>query len=520
MLAASVLQRGQRARPKARIRRRRWLQVDVGSTLDLVGTITKYLAAAPLIPAGVAVGYGETAWPFVWTAMAAFAAGVALEQATGRKERVGTREGFLVVALTWLVAASIGALPYLLSGEPQLSRPLDAYFEAMSGFTTTGATVLTDIDALPRSLLIWRQLTQWLGGMGIIVLALAILPRLRIGGRRLLESELPGPEAEPLTARIRDTARRLWVLYIGLTLLEASLLLSFWWSGVDERLHPFNAIAHALTTLPTGGFSPENRGVEVFAPATQWLIIVFMLIAGTNFALMYRAIIQRRSAVIHRDEEFRLYAGLIVLAAGAVSISLLTDGVANGEEAIRHSVFQTVSLMTTTGYASTDFASWPPLAAMALVGLMFIGGSAGSTSGSVKVGRHLLIGRILHRELELTVHPELIAPVRANRISVNERTLRGISTFVLLYLGVFILGVAVIAIDGAATGLNLSVLEAVGAGATTLGNVGPGFGFAGPLGSFEPFGDASTAAMIGLMWLGRLELIPVLVLFTRHYWRP
>ena len=196
------------------------------------------------------------------------------------------------------------------------------------------------------------------------------------------------------------------------------------------------------------------------------------------------------------------------------------EDVAGGEEAIRHAVFQTVSLMTTTGYASTDFASWPPLAAMALVGLMFIGGSAGSTSGSVKVGRHLLVGRILHRELELTVHPELVSPVRVNGVSVNEGTLRGISTFVLLYVGVFIVGVVVIAIEGAATGLDLSVLEAVGAGATTLGNVGPGFGFAGPLGSFEPFGDASTAAMIGLMWLGRLELIPILVLFTRHYWRP
>ena len=493
--------------------------MDVGSTLDLVGTITKYLAATPLVPAAVAIGYDESPWPFLWAAAIALTVGVALEQATGRKERVGAREGFLVVALTWLIAAGVGALPYLISGDPQLSRPLDAYFEAMSGFTTTGATVLTDIEALPQSLLIWRQMTQWLGGMGIIVLALAVLPRLRVGGRQLLESELPGPEFEPLTARVRDTARRLWVLYIGLTVLEACILLAFGWFGVDERMHPFNAIAHALTTLPTGGFSPENRGLEVFAPATQWLVIVFMVVAGTNFALTYRAIIQRHPSAVPRDEEFRLYAGLVVLVAGVIGVSLLMNDVATGETAVRHAVFQTVSLMTTTGYASTDFATWPVVAAMALVGLMFIGGSAGSTSGSVKVVRHLLLGRILNREIDLTVHPELISPVRLNRVSVNEKTLRGVSAFILLYVGIFIAGVLVIGIDAAATGLDLSVLEAVAAGATTLGNVGPALGLAGPLGSFEPFGDVSAVTMIALMWLGRLELIPVLVLFTRHYWR-
>jgi trk system potassium uptake protein TrkH len=494
--------------------------VDIGSTLDLVGTITKYLAVTPLIPAAAAVGYGESPRPFLLTAAIALTVGVVLELAIrGEKERVGAREGFLVVALTWLVAAAVGALPYVLSGEPQLSRPLDAYFEAMSGFTTTGASILTEIDALPRSVLLWRQLTQWLGGMGIIVLAIAILPRLRVGGRQLLESELPGPEIDPLMTRIRDTARRLWVVYIALTALLMVGLLSFGWFGIDERMHPFNAVAHALTTMPTGGFSPENRGIEVFAPATQWLIIVFMLIAGTNFALTYRALMRHDTAVFRRDEEFRLYLGFIVLAAGVIGISLLLDGVATGENAVRQAMFQTVSMMTTTGYASTDFATWPALAVMALIGLMFIGGSAGSTSGSVKVGRHLLLGRILSREIDLTIHPELISPVRMNRASMSERTLRGISTFALLYIGVFIVGALVIAIDGSAAKLDLSVVGAVSAAATTLGNVGPGFGFAGPMGSFEPFGDASTATMIVLMWLGRLELIPILVLFSRHYWR-
>ena len=496
----------------------RRLHVDVSSALDLVGTLTRYLSLAALIPAAVAVGYREPAHPFLLAGAITFAFGMLLERTTGRKERVGAREAFLVVGLTWLVAAGFGALPYLLSGEPQLRNPLNAYFEAMSGFTTTGATMLTDIDALPRSLLLWRQLTQWLGGMGIIVLALAVLPRLRVGGRQLLEHELPGPELESLSSRIRDTARRLWVLYVGLTVLAALAYGSIGLLGLDDRMHPFNAVSHALTTLPTGGFSPEGLGAAAFAPVTQWLIVVFMLVAGTNFALMYRAFIRRQPAALARDEEFRLYLGVLGLAAVVIGAALLSEKTAEGEAAVRHAVFQTVSLMTSTGYASTDFALWPATAAMVLVGLMFIGGSAGSTSGSVKVVRHLLTGKMLRRELDQTMHPELVSPIRLNRSPVDERTLRALQTFVLLYIGVFIVAAFLLAVDAQRVGLELSGFDAVAAAATTIGNVGPALGIAGPFGSFEPFSNASTALMIGLMWLGRLELIPVVVLFTRSYW--
>jgi trk system potassium uptake protein len=495
------------------------LKVDVGAAVDVVGTLTKYLSAAALVPAAVALGYGEPTLPFLGAGALMLGLGLALERFTGRAEYVGAREGYLIVALTWLVAGLFGMLPYLLSGEPQLSRPLDAYFEAMSGFTTTGATVLTDIDALPRSLLLWRQLSQWLGGMGIIVLALAILPRLRVGGRQLFESEAPGPEAEPLYARIRDTARRLWVLYVGLTAALAGIFVLLGATGVDPRMHPFNAVAHALTTMPTGGFSPENAGIAVFAPVTQWILILFMFVAGANFALMYRGIVRHQARVFARDEEFRFYLAFVLLVGAGMATTLSLQDVLGGEAAARHALFQTVSIMTTTGYASTDFASWPVLLAMMIVGLMFIGGSAGSTSGSVKVVRHLLLGRVLRRELDVTVHPELVQPIRLNRHSVEERTLRGISTFVLLYLGVFVLAAAVIAADSAVHGPHLSFIDALSVAATTIGNVGPALGVAGPLGSFEPFSDLSTLVMIVLMWMGRLELIPVLVLLTRSYWR-
>ena len=498
--------------------RQRRLRVDLRSALSLVGTLTKYLSLTAVIPAGVALVYDEPTLPFLGAGVLGVGVGVLLERLTGQTNRVGSREAYLVVAGTWLMAAAFGAIPYLLAGEPQLSNPVDAYFEAMSGFTTTGATVLTDIEALPQSLLIWRQLTQWFGGMGIIVLALAVLPRLRVGGRQLLESELPGPEIDSLATRIRDTARRLWFLYIGLTVLAALGFASLGWLGIDEQMDVFNAVAHALTTLPTGGFSPEGPGIAVFAPATQWMIAFFMLVAGTNFALMYRAVIRHQPGALLRDEEFRCYLAIVALAAIVISAAVVSEGTAEGEAAVRHAVFQTVSLMTSTGFASTDFALWPAAATMALVGLMFIGGSAGSTSGSVKVVRHLLTGKMLRREIDYTVHPELVSFVRLNRSPVDERTLRSIQTFVLLYMGVFILGTLLLAVDAAFSGLELTALEATAAAATTMGNVGPGLGFAGPFGSFEPFSDRSTATMIGLMWLGRLELIPVIVLFTRSYW--
>ena len=507
----------------ARLRRavrRETIGVDVGASLNLVGALLKYLSLAFLLPATVAVGYDETPWPFLAGAVVTATVGASLELVTRGRENVGAREGFLVVALTWLVAAGAGSLPYLFSGDDQLAAPIDAYFESMSGFTTTGATVVTEIEALSNSMLMWRQLSQWLGGMGIIVLALAVLPRLRVGGRQLFEQEAPGPEIEPLAESIRDTARRLWLLYIGLTGLCALSYASVGWTGLDDAMSFFDAVAHAFTTLPTGGFSTRTRSFEEFGAASQWIASIFMIIAGANFALLYLAFVRRRVGVLARDEELRLYIALLGLGALVLALELLReDTFSLGEGAVRHGVFQVVSLMTTTGYASADYALWSPLALVGLVGLMFIGGSAGSTAGAIKVVRHLLIGRILRRELDQTVHPEIVVPVRLNRHPVDEKAVRAVIAFVLLYVGLFAVGALLLTIDAAVAGVEVTPFEAIAAAATTLGNVGPGVGFAGPMGSFEPFSDLSKIVMIGLMWLGRLELIPVIVLFTRSYWR-
>ena len=505
-----------RGRP---LRRAPYLAVDLLGALNLTATLLKYLSLAVLVPAAVALGYGEPVWPFLATAVIVGGGAFALERATRADHRLGTREAFLVVSCTWLGAALLGALPYLLSGDPQLDRPVDAYFEAMSGFTTTGASVVTDLDALPRSLLLWRQFTQWLGGIGIIVLALAVLPRLRVGGRQLLEHEMPGPEIESLRTRIRDTARRVWFLYLALTAALIVILLAFDVTNVDERMTGFDAFGNALATMPTGGFGTDGRSLQLFAPATQWVIALFMLLAGANFALLYRVLVRRQAFELARDSEFRLYIGLITLASVVLGVEIWLEGIAVGEEAVRHAVFQTVSMMTTTGFATTDFAVWPTLAAMTLVGLMFVGGSAGSTSGSVKVVRHLLMAKILRREIDQTLHPEVVAPVRLGRTIVDERTLRAVSSFIVLYIGVFILGTVLLAAEAERSGVDLTLQEAIAAAATALGNVGPAFGFAGPFGSFEPFSDLSMIVLTGLMWIGRLEVLPIVVLLTRHYWR-
>jgi trk system potassium uptake protein TrkH len=492
--------------------------VDVRGSLALVGMLLKYLSLAAVVPAAFAVGYGEPVLPFAVSGILAAAAGWGLERGLGGATRVGFREGYLVVALTWVAAAVFGALPFLLSGEPQLDRPVDALFESMSGFTTTGVTVLPDVESLDRSLLMWRQFTQWLGGMGIIVLALAVLPRLRVGGRQLLESELPGPEIDQLADRIRDTARRLWLLYAALTAALFVTLMVIGFLG-DDRMGPYEALAHAFTTMPTGGFSTEGASIAAFGAAVHWVIAVFMLLAGANAVLLYRAVVRRQPRAALRDEELLVYLALVGLAAAALVTVVWTEGLADGERAVRDGIFAAVSTVTTTGFTNVGFATWPTLGLIIIVALMFAGGCAGSPTGSIKLIRHILMGKSLRRELRQTVHPEEIVPIRLNRRVLDERTLRAATVFILLYVGIFVAGVGVIAADTAAQGPNLAPIDVFAIAAMALGNVGPALGTHAPLGNISEFSDLSTITLTVLMWVGRLEVIPVVVLLTRRYWR-
>ncbi|HWH05060.1 MAG TPA: TrkH family potassium uptake protein [Gaiellaceae bacterium] len=507
----------------ARLRRafrRETIGVDVEGALDLVGTVLKWTGAAFLVPAAVALAHGEPTWPFVVSAGITSAFGWALEQATEGKERIAPREGFFVVALVWLLVPVFGALPYVLSAEPQLASPVNAYFESVSGFTASGATVLTEIEALPRGLLLWRQFSQWLGGVGIVILAIAVLPRLRVGGRQLLNSELPGPtEVERLSVSIRDTARRLWVVYVALTAAMAGVLWLYAVSGLDDEMTLFDAVSHAFSGVALAGFSPRSGSVGEFAAITQWTVVLFMVVAGINFLRLHVVIVQRRARTLARDEELRLYFVLLGGGAALLLTILLAGDTFQGEAALRHAVFQAVSIMTTTGFASTDYVLWGPLAAVVIVGLMFLGASAGSTSGSIKVVRHLLIGRLLRRELDQTVHAEVVLPIRLHGGVVDERALRAVLTFVLLYVGLFAIGSLGLALESFRATGDVAPFEAIAAAAATLGNVGPAMGFAGPFGSYEPFSAVSKLIMCALMWMGRVEIIPVVVLFTKAYWR-
>jgi trk system potassium uptake protein TrkH len=531
------------------------LRVNYRESLSLVGTVLKYLVVPLLAPVVVAVVYDETVLPFVVTMVVTLSVGLGLERLDPDPD-IGAREGFLMVALTWLAVAVVGALPYLIEAwglppfvEPvhptsTLRNPANALFESMSGFTTTGATVLGDIslDTHTRGIMMWRQLTQWLGGMGIVVLAVAILPELSVGGAQLMDAEAPGPGIEKLSPRIAETARALWGAYIGLTALEILLLYALHVGGLAPNMDVYNAVAHGLTTMPTGGFSPEARSIEAFSAAVQWVIIPFMVAAGTNFALFWHVLTGEPRRLVE-DAEFRFYVGVIGVLSGLIALVLFTGDalqvtapaggtfdqayldrfrglvVGDGEAALRQSVFQVVSIVTTTGYASMDFNAWSPVGQYLLLFAMFVGGSAGSTGGAVKIVRWYVILKSLRRELFTTAHPDAVRPVRLGGRTIDERAIRGIYAFTLLYLLCFFVGVVLLFVDATRIGQSLTVLEAMSAVAATLGNVGPGFGAVGPMGSYIGFSNVSKAFMVALMWLGRLEILPVLVLLTPGYWR-
>jgi trk system potassium uptake protein TrkH len=495
------------------------LGVDLSAALNLVGSLVKYLGPASLVPVVFAIAHSEPAWPFLAAGALVSGLGLAVERVTHGAKEVGIREGYLVISLVWLIAGAYGALPYVLVDDPQLGRPIDALFEGMSGFTTTGASTATDPSALPVSIQVWRQLTIWLGGIGVVALGLAVLPRLRVGGRQLLESELAGAETQALSGRIRDTVGRFWRLYLVLTAAGFLALVLPGWLGAERTMDTFEAFAHSLSTIGTGSFSTELQSIGAFGGLTQWTVAAFMAIAGVNFLVLYRAFFQRRPREAARDDEFRLYLAILVLAGAAVAAILLSRGPEHGEAAVRAGVFEVTSVVTTTGYFTVDYGQWPTFALMALALLFFVGGCAGSTTGSIKVVRHLLVARLLGREVARTVHPELVRPVRLNGAVVEQQTLLAVISFVLIYAAVFVLGTAVLALEAAFSGPRFDVLDLIFASASTLANAGVGLGPAGTTGSFAAFGDASTVTMTVLMWVGRLEILPVVVLLRRSYWR-
>ena len=472
------------------------------------GMLVRMFGLTLLAPLLVAVWYREwrDAWGFVIAGAVAVVLGVLMGR-TGagstddEAERMRRLEGMAIVAGTWLLIAHLAAIPYVWLG----LGPIDALFEAMSGITATGATVLTDFDRFGRAFFFWRALTMWLGGLGVIALFIAVLPRLAIGGRQLFFAEAAGPTDEKLTPQLRQTALALWKLYAALTV---ALIAAFAAAGMPL----FDAVCNSFSTLSAGGFSPHPASIAGYdSVAVEWITIVFMLIAGANFALQYRALRGVRGSVVH-DEELRAYFGVIVIATAAVTFFLMRDGGGFGD-AFRHGTFQVVSVITTTGLASDDFAQWSDQAKMVLFLLMFIGGCAGSASGGPKVVRHVLMARYTLRELTRTLHPRAVLPVKLGGRVVPEAILRDVLVFMLFYLLTFAVSAAII------VGLGADLITGITAAIAAIGNVGPGFDAVGPMGSYAGLHPISKIVLTLEMWIGRLEVITVLVLFRAEPWR-
>ena len=432
------------------------------------------------------------------------------------KKEIKKRDGYIIVSLGWIFMTLSGMLPYLFTGA--IPGVTNAFFETMSGYTTTGATILNDIEVLPEGVLFWRSTTNWIGGMGFIVLAVAILPLLGIGGMQLFAAEAPGPNADKLHPRITDTAKRLWYIYVGYTAAQ-TLLLEL--AGMSF----FDAINHSMTSFSTGGFSTKNASMAYWNnnPLIQYISIVFMFLGGTNFVLSYFAFKGRVRKVI-RDFEFRFYfllvcgvsivSGLIILFKAEVPVSDYHPMVFGElESSFRHALFQVVSVITTTGYVSADFSSWTPFLTILFFILMFVGGSAGSTSGGIKIVRHLLMIKNGILEFKRALHPNAIIPVHYNGRTIQEPIIYNILGFFIIYMLMFILGSLVLGI------LGLDFLTAVSGAASSLGNVGPALGQLNPLSNFDSLPELGKWWCAFLMLLGRLELFTVLILFTPYFWK-
>ncbi|MBC6994959.1 TrkH family potassium uptake protein [Neolewinella lacunae] len=414
------------------------------------------------------------------------------------------REGYLIVVLSWLAMIFAGMLPYLFSGI--IPNVADALFETVSGMTTTGASVLTDIEIQPRGLLYWRSLTQWIGGMGIIVLTVAIFPLLGIGGIELFAAEAPGPTSDKLHPRISETAKRLWLIYVGLTVVLVGVLTLL-------GMSPYEAINHALTTMATGGFSTRNASAAAFSPAIQYALIAFMFLAGVNYTVLYLSL-KRRWADVWKSEELKAYFSLVVFLTVIITIKVYhATGSQDLEQAFRDSLFQIVSLLTTTGFVSADYTSWTTSITLMCFVLLFLGACAGSTSGGIKVIRHLVFFKNSYLEFKRLIHPAAIVPLRLNQNIVPGRIITHVFNFLLLYLLIFVFGSVFLAM------LGLDFMTSIGAMATCLGNVGPGIGEVGPVDNFAWLPGHIKVFLSFVMLIGRLEIFTVLVLFTPFFWR-
>jgi len=473
--------------------------------LGILGKMLLIIGGSMAVPLAWSLYYGEAdAWPIFYAMLLTLAVGAVLAVLCKSNETIRTREGFAIVTLGWVVGSAFGSLPYLLSGAlPSVSH---AYFETMSGFTTTGASVFTDVESLSKGILFWRSLTHWLGGMGIMVLLIALLAQYGGGGLQMFKAESPGPVAERIKPRIQETAKILWLTYVIMSVVLTVLLML---GGVDF----FNALCHTFGAMATGGFSTWNKSVGHYDSAyVHWVITIFCFLAGANFALYYQALHSRSNAFWH-NEEFRLYVYIVLGATALVFIDLILHTDLVWSRSLRDAAFQVVTIITTTGYATADFDKWPALSRVLLFILMFIGGCSGSTGGAIKVGRLLIVLKNGVAEISRLIHPRAVVYPKLGGKTVPEAVVINTLQFIFLYILVFFIGIALMA------GLGVPFTESLTSVAATLGNVGPGLGSVGPAANYDHIPALGKWFLSLFMLLGRLELYTVFVLFSPDIWR-
>ncbi len=482
-----------------------WNKTNIKAILKILGALVVIEGIFMLTALGFSWYYGmEDFRALLYSALITIASGTGI-YFLGRpadRKALGKREGYVIVTFAWIFISLFGTLPFILSGAiPSFSN---AFFETMSGFTTTGASILTDIESLPKGILFWRSLTHWIGGMGIIVLSLAILPILGIGGMQLFVAEVPGPVPDKLHPRIAGTAKRLWGIYLLLTIVQTILLMA---GGMDL----FNSLCHTFGTVATGGFSTQNSSIAGYSPYIQYVIIVFMVLAGTNFALHYLSL-QGRLKDVWRNEEYRYYLKLMGSVTIIIGVLLILKTDISTEKAFRDSLFQVVSITTTTGYVTTDYLAWPSFIWIFLFLLMFTGGSAGSTGGGIKAVRQLMVLKSTAVEFRRLIHPRAFIPVRLNDKAVTRDIVSNILAFFVLYILIFAFGTLAMILTG------LDFDTAIGSAIATLGNIGPAIGNVGPVDNYAAIPAAGKWILSFLMLMGRLELFTVLILISPKFW--
>ncbi|MBN2438637.1 MAG: TrkH family potassium uptake protein [Deltaproteobacteria bacterium] len=476
--------------------------------LYTLGAFLFILGLTMLVPLACALFYGEAdVWSFILSVGITSGTGGALYFACRPPEGgvvLTHREGFLIVSAGWIFASFFGGLPYMIHGA--LPALTDAYFETMSGFTTTGATVINKIEALPHGILLWRSMTQWLGGMGIIVLSVAILPFLGIGGRQLFRAELPGPVKDKLLPRIAETARSLWIVYIIITIAGFILLL---FGGMSA----FDAVNHIFCAMATGGFSTKDSSIAWFnSPYIDTVFIVFMLLAGINFTLHYQVLTGNFHSFF-RNSELRFFLGTVLVATALITVDLRLNVFAEIGKAFRYALFQTSSIITTTGFVTDNFARWPAFSQIILVILMFIGCSAGSTGGGIKCVRLLLILKDSYRELYHLIHPHAVTQVKLGQETVPQDVMKSIWGFFALYIGLAILATILM------SALGLDMMTSFASVAATIGNIGPGLGLVHPASTYSEVPALGKWILSCCMLIGRLEIYTVLVLLIPEFWK-